>query len=134
MPATHPIVYAAASTEQPAQPTPSASENQLIKSKSKNKSKSKGKSDRWTLLGSTKKSVASDSVSGASAKPKNEKPKQPATKQFLIQTAPAILTVHLKRFEQDGYRLRKSSAKVSFPLELDLAPFVARYLRVMIHY
>lgn len=52
--------------------------------------------------------------------------KRPASKQFLIEGPPRILTLHLKRFEQTGYRLEKVSKHVSFPLVLDLAPFCGK--------
>ncbi|EDQ92397.1 uncharacterized protein MONBRDRAFT_22039 [Monosiga brevicollis MX1] len=46
-----------------------------------------------------------------------------ASKQLLIELPPTVLTLHLKRFEQHGTRLSKSSRHVSFPLVLDIAPF-----------
>ncbi|XP_064627312.1 ubiquitin carboxyl-terminal hydrolase 16-like [Lineus longissimus] len=46
-----------------------------------------------------------------------------ACKQLLIFRPPAILTLHLKRFQQVGYSLRKVNRFVDFPLILDLAPF-----------
>ncbi|XP_055598388.1 ubiquitin carboxyl-terminal hydrolase 16 [Uranotaenia lowii] len=47
-----------------------------------------------------------------------------ATKQFLISSPPAILIIHLKRF-QVGPRgiLRKITKAVTFPFVLDIAPF-----------
>lgn len=47
-----------------------------------------------------------------------------ATKQFLISSPPAVLILHLKRF-QVGPRgmLRKITKSVSFPFVLDIAPF-----------
>uniref|UniRef100_UPI00358FAB45 ubiquitin carboxyl-terminal hydrolase 16-like n=1 Tax=Myxine glutinosa TaxID=7769 RepID=UPI00358FAB45 len=45
------------------------------------------------------------------------------TKQILILSAPAILTLHLKRFQQSGFGFRKVTTFVSFPTVLDLAPF-----------
>jgi len=49
-----------------------------------------------------------------------------AEKRFMIQKAPNVLTIQLKRFTQVGYRggLRKISGHVDFPLHLDLTPFV----------
>lgn len=49
-----------------------------------------------------------------------------ATKRFLVSSPPAILILHLKRF-QIGPRcmFRKMSKHVDFPLVLDLAPFCA---------
>ena len=46
-----------------------------------------------------------------------------ASKQLLIFTPPAVLTVHLKRFQQTMSSLRKVSRHVDFPMDLDLAPF-----------
>merc|ERR1719414_2219247 len=47
----------------------------------------------------------------------------PASKQLLIFSPPAILTIHLKRFQQTLSGCKKLNKHVSFPLELDLAPF-----------
>lgn len=48
-----------------------------------------------------------------------------ATKQFLISSPPAILILHLKRFQLYGMRgtFRKATKTVDFPFVLDLAPF-----------
>lgn len=46
-----------------------------------------------------------------------------ASKQLLIFSPPAVLTLHLKRFQQVGYTLRKVNRHVDFPILLDLAPF-----------
>ncbi|XP_003404375.1 ubiquitin carboxyl-terminal hydrolase 45 isoform X1 [Loxodonta africana] len=46
-----------------------------------------------------------------------------ARKQLLISAVPAILILHLKRFQQAGWSLRKVNRHVDFPLMLDLAPF-----------
>ena len=51
--------------------------------------------------------------------------KRVATKKFLIARPPEVLTLHLKRFEQDDYRLRKVNKHVQFEDMLDLAPFCA---------
>ncbi|CAB3374837.1 Hypothetical predicted protein [Cloeon dipterum] len=45
------------------------------------------------------------------------------TKQLLISAPPAILTLHLKRFEVCGARFRKVIKIVTFPLILNLASF-----------
>ena len=59
-----------------------------------------------------------------------------ASKRALIALPPPVLTLHLKRFEAEGYRrsisLKKISTFVSFPLAFDLSPFVSKmynYLR-----
>lgn len=53
-----------------------------------------------------------------------------ASKRALIAVPPPVLTLHLKRFEADGYRrsvsLKKISTFVSFPLTFDLSPFVSQ--------
>ncbi|XP_030060144.1 ubiquitin carboxyl-terminal hydrolase 16 isoform X2 [Microcaecilia unicolor] len=48
-----------------------------------------------------------------------------AIKQMLISLPPLILTLHLKRFQQAGFNLRKVTKHVQFPEVLDLAPFCA---------
>ena len=65
-----------------------------------------------------------------SKKPANSKVKvktvrSPAVKRYLIYQPPAILTVHLKRFKQDMRgRLSKIGGHISFPVTLDLQPFM----------
>lgn len=46
-----------------------------------------------------------------------------AQKQMLISLAPPVLTLHLKRFQQAGFNLRKINKHIRFPEILDLAPF-----------
>ncbi|XP_010225591.1 PREDICTED: ubiquitin carboxyl-terminal hydrolase 16-like, partial [Tinamus guttatus] len=46
-----------------------------------------------------------------------------AKKQMLISLPPPILTLHLKRFQQAGFNLRKVNRHIKFPEVLDLAPF-----------
>ncbi|KAF3847461.1 hypothetical protein F7725_020489 [Dissostichus mawsoni] len=48
-----------------------------------------------------------------------------ALKQMLISSPPPVLTLHLKRFQQNGYNICKVNRHVQFPLILDLAPFCA---------
>ncbi|KAG4068319.1 hypothetical protein HA402_007839 [Bradysia odoriphaga] len=49
-----------------------------------------------------------------------------ATKQFLISSPPAVLILHLKRFQvYPRYMFRKLQKTVTFPFVLDLAPFCA---------
>ncbi|XP_048449128.1 ubiquitin carboxyl-terminal hydrolase 16-like, partial [Rhincodon typus] len=48
-----------------------------------------------------------------------------ARKQMLISSPPPILTLHLKRFQQLGFNLRKINKHIHFPQVLDLAPFCA---------
>lgn len=58
------------------------------------------------------------------------KVKRDATKRVLINKAPPILTIHLKRFSQDARgRLSKLNGHVKFREEIDLKPYMdARYL------
>lgn len=46
-----------------------------------------------------------------------------ALKQMLISSPPPVLTLHLKRFQQNGYSICKVNRHVHFPFILDLAPF-----------
>ncbi|XP_056229730.1 ubiquitin carboxyl-terminal hydrolase 16 [Seriola aureovittata] len=48
-----------------------------------------------------------------------------ALKQMLISSPPPVLTLHLKRFQQNGYSICKVNRHVQFPLILDLASFCA---------
>ncbi|XP_067362792.1 ubiquitin carboxyl-terminal hydrolase 16 isoform X2 [Channa argus] len=48
-----------------------------------------------------------------------------ALKQMLVSSPPPVLTLHLKRFQQNGYSICKVNRHVQFPLILDLAPFCA---------
>lgn len=49
-----------------------------------------------------------------------------ATKQYLVFELPAVLTIHLKRFQQHGWHLEKSNKFVCFPLTLDMSPFTSQ--------
>ncbi|XP_068601527.1 ubiquitin carboxyl-terminal hydrolase 16 [Brachionichthys hirsutus] len=46
-----------------------------------------------------------------------------ALKQMLISAPPPVLTLHLKRFQQNGYSICKVNRHVQFPMMLDLASF-----------
>ncbi|XP_034024319.1 ubiquitin carboxyl-terminal hydrolase 16 [Thalassophryne amazonica] len=48
-----------------------------------------------------------------------------ALKQMLVSSPPPILTLHLKRFQQNDYSICKVNRHVHFPFILDLAPFCA---------
>ncbi|XP_032400961.1 LOW QUALITY PROTEIN: ubiquitin carboxyl-terminal hydrolase 16 [Xiphophorus hellerii] len=48
-----------------------------------------------------------------------------ALKQMLISSPPSVLTLHMKRFQQNGYSICKVNRHVQFPLILDLAPYCA---------
>ncbi|MPC70215.1 Ubiquitin carboxyl-terminal hydrolase 16 [Portunus trituberculatus] len=51
--------------------------------------------------------------------------KSNASKQMLILSPPAVLTLQLKRFHHMGFNLTKVNRYVKFPLVLDLAPFTS---------
>ncbi|XP_073524436.1 ubiquitin carboxyl-terminal hydrolase 16 [Phyllobates terribilis] len=46
-----------------------------------------------------------------------------AKKQMLVSVPPPILTLHLKRFQQNGFNLHKLNKHIKFPEVIDLAPF-----------
>ncbi|XP_069801947.1 ubiquitin carboxyl-terminal hydrolase 16 [Dendropsophus ebraccatus] len=46
-----------------------------------------------------------------------------AKKQMLVSLPPPILTLHLKRFQQNGLSLHKLNKHIKFPEVIDLAPF-----------
>ncbi|KAJ6804338.1 ubiquitin carboxyl-terminal hydrolase 21-like isoform X1 [Iris pallida] len=45
-------------------------------------------------------------------------------KQTKIDQAPEVISLHLKRFENDGLFIQKIDKSVDYPLELDLKPFL----------
>lgn len=47
----------------------------------------------------------------------------PLKKQLLIDQAPYVATLHLKRFKGDGYFVEKIDKALEYPLELDLKPY-----------
>ncbi|XP_046609099.1 ubiquitin carboxyl-terminal hydrolase 16 isoform X2 [Neodiprion virginianus] len=51
----------------------------------------------------------------------------PSTKQYLISKAPAVLILHLKRFQMQRVVFRKVTKHVAFPPMLDLAPVCRGY-------
>ena len=62
-----------------------------------------------------------------------EKPKTVYTnarKQLIIYSPPAILTLHLKRFQQNGYSYSKVNRHVEFTINLDLAPYCSSLSQV----
>ncbi|XP_021768192.1 ubiquitin carboxyl-terminal hydrolase 36-like [Chenopodium quinoa] len=44
-------------------------------------------------------------------------------KQLILDQAPSVAALHLKRFKSDGVMVEKIDKKVAFPLELDLGPY-----------
>jgi hypothetical protein len=53
-----------------------------------------------------------------------------STKQLLVKSPPAVLILHLKRFQVHRSMLRKVTRHVSFPLVLDLAPICSTMYKV----
>ena len=65
---------------------------------------------------------------------KDEDERTVTTKWQAIQTPPAVLTMHLKRFNQvwddwGGMRQEKKNHRIEFPLRFDLAPYMAENVR-----
>ncbi|XP_002720078.1 ubiquitin carboxyl-terminal hydrolase 51 [Oryctolagus cuniculus] len=50
---------------------------------------------------------------------------QESTKQLTMKKLPMVACFHLKRFEHVGKQRRKINTFISFPLELDMTPFLA---------
>lgn len=46
-------------------------------------------------------------------------------KQLTLDQAPEVVSLHLKRFENNGLCIEKITKPVKFELELDLKPFVS---------
>ncbi|KAI3890672.1 hypothetical protein MKX03_001946 [Papaver bracteatum] len=44
-------------------------------------------------------------------------------KQFTLDQAPSVATLHLKRFKNDGNHVEKIDKDIKYPLELDLQPY-----------
>uniref|UniRef100_T1JHZ2 Ubiquitin carboxyl-terminal hydrolase n=1 Tax=Strigamia maritima TaxID=126957 RepID=T1JHZ2_STRMM len=68
----------------------------------------------------------------AKSEEKERKRAYNASKQLLILSPPAVMTLHLKRFQQVGHALRKVNRHVDFPLVLNLAPFCSSICMVNI--
>ncbi|XP_014210405.1 ubiquitin carboxyl-terminal hydrolase 16 isoform X2 [Copidosoma floridanum] len=56
-----------------------------------------------------------------------------STKQYLISCVPAVLILHLKRFQVQKFSSRKVGKQVSFPMILDLSPVCKDYLKPRIY-
>lgn len=57
----------------------------------------------------------------------------PSTKQYLISKVPAVLILHLKRFQAQRIDFRKVTRHVSFPPLLDLAPICKKHKKPRIY-
>ena len=79
-------------------------------------------SNEYTSDASTENNENNSKNSSITAE-KNEIVYSNASKQLLVFCPPAVLTIHLKRFQQTMTGLRKVSKHVQFPISLDLGPF-----------
>jgi ubiquitin C-terminal hydrolase len=50
----------------------------------------------------------------------------------MIFRAPPVLTIHLKRFQRNGYSYSKDNTNVQFPITFDLAPYMCKYADVRV--
>ncbi|XP_012144488.1 ubiquitin specific protease 16/45 isoform X2 [Megachile rotundata] len=57
----------------------------------------------------------------------------PSTKQYLISRVPAVLILHLKRFQAQRIDFRKVTRHVSFPTLLDLSPICKNHKKPRIY-
>ncbi|XP_031833336.1 ubiquitin specific protease 16/45 isoform X2 [Nomia melanderi] len=57
----------------------------------------------------------------------------PSTKQYLISRVPAVLILHLKRFQAQRLDFRKATRPVSFPVILDLAPVSKNHKKAKVY-
>ena len=80
-------------------------------------------SNKYGCENCTKRKAAAAIAEGADENTKIPTVYSVASKQLLIFAPPALLTLHLKRFTQNGIALRKAQKHVDFPLRFDLAPF-----------
>ena len=80
-------------------------------------------SNKYGCENCTKRKAAAAAAEGAPEDAKTPTVYSVASKQLLIFAPPALLTLHLKRFTQNGIALRKAQKHVEFPLRFDLAPF-----------
>ncbi|KAL3274689.1 hypothetical protein HHI36_016067 [Cryptolaemus montrouzieri] len=79
----------------------------------------------WELLNGYNK-VACDLCTKRHGGPEKKTQYNNATKQLLIYNPPAVLILHLKRFQVYRYRSAKVSKYVKFPTLLDIAPFCSK--------
>ncbi|XP_011305198.1 ubiquitin carboxyl-terminal hydrolase 45 [Fopius arisanus] len=56
-----------------------------------------------------------------------------STKQYLVSRVPAVLILHLKRFQSQRFGFRKVTKHVAFPMILDLAPVCKCHDRAKIY-
>lgn len=82
----------------------------------------------WEFLNGCNK-VTCDACTERLGGPEKKVQYNNATKQLLIYNPPAVLILHLKRFQVFRFRSVKLSKYVNFPLVLDIAPFVSKRSR-----
>lgn len=86
-------------------------------------------SNRWAcdrctqLQHASNQSESEDSGTDVKTTKKPQTVYSNASKQLLVFSPPAVLTIHLKRFQQTMSSLRKDNRHVKFPIDLNLAPF-----------
>ena len=97
-------------------------------------------SNKWACDRCTQMAASNPNNSDAQESNKVEGEKKPktvyssASKQMLVFSPPAVLTLQLKRFQQTMQgSLRKVSRHVVFPMVLDLAPFCSATSGLVIH-
>jgi ubiquitin carboxyl-terminal hydrolase 16/45 len=82
--------------------------------------------NKWACESCTenrKLTSAENSDCSSSSSKKSSTVYSSASKQVLLFSPPAVLTLHLKRFQQTLSGCKKVNKHVTFPLELDLAAF-----------
>jgi len=81
--------------------------------------------NKWACDSCTenKKLNSADNSDCSSSSKKSSTVYSSASKQLLLFSPPAVLTLHLKRFQQTLSGCKKVNKHVAFPLELDLAAF-----------
>lgn len=92
--------------------------------KKKHGTASKQRTGSSSSAGSVSVSSSGSGASSVSTEPGIIKTK--AVKQLLVKNASHILTLHLKRFEQRGYRMEKVAKHVKFPMVLDISYFCGK--------
>ena len=90
-------------------------------------------SNKWACDSCTKLKNENDTAADTDCSTRTETVYSPAYKQSLIFCPPAILTLHLKRFQQTLSGCKKVNKHVSFPLDLDLGSYCSSTSVAMPH-
>ncbi|XP_060813170.1 ubiquitin carboxyl-terminal hydrolase 16/45 isoform X1 [Bombus pascuorum] len=85
------------------------------------------------MSGSNKVSCEACTARERKVKPNCKMICTPSTKQYLISRVPAVLILHLKRFQAQRVDFRKVTRHVSFPILLDLAPICKNHKKARIY-